>query len=250
MEHDRSPAANFDLTDRTVHVWPVSTQAPDGVVEQFRSLLAADEIERAARFRFERLQRSFILARGALRVLLGRYLNTEPRDVAFHYGAKGKPTLVAPARLQFNASHSGDLALFAFTLDCEIGVDVEAIRPMPDMEVVAERFFCAEETAELMALPVGQRDDAFFLCWTRKEAYIKATGEGLSTPLDEFRVTLHPDQPAGFVHFARDPIAARAWSLHDLKPALRYAGALAYRDAARRLETFKLVNPKQLLEIA
>lgn len=243
------PAGNFELTDRTVHVRAVHTQAPDAVVEQFQSLLAADEIERAARFRFEHLQRSFILARGALRILLGRYLNTAPHDLEFSYGSKGKPTLSAPARLQFNASHSGALALFAFTMDCEIGVDVEVVRQTPDIEDIAKRFFCTEEAAELMSLPAGQRDQAFFLCWTRKEAYIKATGEGLSAPLDAFRVTLRPGEPARILHFARDPIAAQAWTLHDLRPDPAYAAALAYRDSPRPLETFKVINPKQLLEI-
>jgi 4'-phosphopantetheinyl transferase len=241
-------ARNFELTDRIVHVWTVRLQAPDAVVERFQSLLAADETDRAARFRFEHLRQSFILARGTLRVLLGRYLKTAPADIALRYGSKGKPTLAAPSRLQFNASHSGELALFAFTLDCEIGVDVEAIRPMPDLEDVAKRFFCAEETAELLSLPATRRDVSFFLCWTRKEAYIKATGEGLSTPLDAFRVTLKRDEPARLVHLARDPIAAGAWTLHDLTPAPRYAAALAYQDAPRPLETFKVVNPKQLLE--
>jgi 4'-phosphopantetheinyl transferase len=239
----------YELSGRAVHVWPVSTLAPDTVVERFESLLSPDEIERAARFRFEHLQRSFILARGALRVLLGRYLNTAPRELEFSYGSKGKPALAAPhiSQLQFNASHSGGLALFAFTMDCELGVDVESIRRMPDIEDVAKRFFCAEETAELMSLPAAEREHGFFLCWTRKEAYIKATGEGLSMPLDGFRVTLRPHEPAGFVHFACDPIAAQAWTLHDLTPAPRYAAALAYRDSPRPFAAFTLVNPKQLL---
>ena len=240
----------YELTGRAIAVWPVSTQAPDAVVERFRSFLAPDEMERAARFRFEHLQRSFVLARGALRVLLGRYLNMRARDLQFHYGSKGKPSLAdARPRLQFNASHSHDLALFAFTLDCEIGVDVEAVRPMPDIEDIARRFFCAEETAELMSLPAGQRNDSFFLCWTRKEAYIKATGEGLSTPLDAFRVTLRSGEAARMLHLASDPIAAEAWSLHNLTPAPGYAAALAYRDSPRPLQTFPFVNPKQLLEL-
>jgi 4'-phosphopantetheinyl transferase len=238
-----------ELTGRTVHVWPVSTLAPDAAVERFRPLLAPDETDRAGRFRFERLQRSFILARGALRVLLGRYLNTAPGEIDFSYGVKGKPALAAPNRLQFNASHSGDLALFAFTTDCEVGVDVEAIRPMRDIEDVAKRFFCAEETAELRSLPDGQREHGFFLCWTRKEAYIKATGDGLSTPLDAFRVSLRPGEAAALVHLERDPIAAQAWTLHDLTPAHGYAAALAYRDSPRPLETFPFLNPKQLLDI-
>lgn len=243
-------AGNFELADRMVHVWPVRTLAPNPVVERFQAFLAPDETDRAGRFRFERLRRSFILARGALRILLGRYLKIAPGDVAFRYGSKGKPTLAAPSLLHFNASHSGDLALFAFTLDCEIGIDVELLRPMPDMEDVARRFFCTEETAELMSLPAPRREDSFFLCWTRKEAYIKATGEGLSTPLDAFRVTLQPDEPARLVHLARDPVAAAAWTLHDLKPAPAYAASLAYRDRPRPVETFKVVNPKQLLEFA
>ena len=240
----------FELSGRDIQVFPVSIQAPVRVVDQFRSLLSSDEAARAARFRFEHLQHSFILARGALRILLGRYLNTPPRDLEFRYGAKGKPALAGSASLQFNASHSGDLALFAFTLDCDLGVDIEAVRPMPDLEDVARRFFSTDEAAELMALSPGQRDQAFFLCWTRKEAYIKATGEGLSAPLDAFRVTLRPGDPARMVHLECDPIAAQAWTLHDLALDTRYAGALAYRDSPRPLETFKVVNPKQLLEFA
>ena len=215
-----------------------------------RGLLAPDEMDRAGRFRFAHLRRSFILARGVLRILLGRYLNAAPGDIEFSYGSKGKPALAAGNRLQFNASHTGDLALFAFTLDCEIGVDVEAIRPMPDIERVAKRFFCAEETEELMSLPAGQREHGFFLCWTRKEAYIKATGDGLSTPLDAFRVTLLPGAAAGMIHLERDLIAAQAWTLHDLALAPGYAAALAYRDSPRPLETFPFFNPKQLLDIA
>ena len=240
----------YELSGRAVHIWPVWTHAPDAVVEQFQLLLAPDETDRAGRFRFVHLQQSFILARGALRVLLGRYLNTAPGRIQFSYGSKGKPALAGLNRLQFNATHSGDLALFAFTMDCEIGVDVEQIRPMPDIEDVAKRFFCAEEAAELMSLPAGQREHSFFLCWTRKEAYIKATGDGLSTPLDAFRVTLRPGEPAAMVHLERDPIAAQNWTLQDVSPARGYAAALAYRDAPRPLETFPFFNPKQLLDIA
>lgn len=237
----------FELPGRALHVWPVSIQAPAAIVEQFRTLLSADETARAARFKFEHLQHSFILGRGALRVLLGRYLNTAPAALSFTYGSKGKPALAG--RLQFNASHSSGLALYAFTLDCELGVDVEALRSMPDVEDVARRFFCAEETAEFMALPAAQRDHGFFLCWTRKEAYIKAIGEGLSAPLDAFRVTLRPGEPARMVHCDGDPIAAQAWTLHDLNPGRGYAGALAYRDSPRPLRTFEFFNPKQLLEL-
>jgi 4'-phosphopantetheinyl transferase len=239
----------YELPGKVVHVWPISIQAPDSVVERFQPLLSPDETDRAARFRFENLRHSFILARGALRILLARYLKSLPQAVAFTYGSKGKPALAPPARLQFNASHSGDLALFAFTMDCEIGIDVEVIRPMPDMENIAKRFFCAEEAAELLSLPDGQREHGFFLCWTRKEAYIKATGDGLSAPLDAFRVTLRRGDPAVVVHLAGDPVAAQAWTLHDLQPGPGFAAALAYRDEPRSLQLFNRISPKQLLEI-
>lgn len=237
----------FDLTSRIVHVWPVSIEASNDVVERYRTLLSPDETARAARLKFEHLQQSFILARGALRILLGQYLKLEPGHLVFTYGSKGKPAL--PGRLRFNASHSGALALFAFTMDCELGVDVEAVRGTPDFEDVAKRFFCAEETADLMSLPIDQRDRGFFLCWTRKEAYIKATGEGLSASLDAFRVTLRPGEPARMIHCGGDPNEAQAWTLHDLNPGAGYAAAVAYREAPRPLHTFPFVNPKQLLEL-
>ena len=238
----------YELPGRVVHIWPVSIETPDPVVEQLRPLLDPVETDRAARFKFEHLRGAFILTRGVLRVLLGRYLHSVPQDVQFRYGSKGKPALLSPGGLQFNVSHSGGVALFAFTMDCEIGVDVEGIRPMPDMEGIAQRFFCAEETAELISLPLGQRDQGFFHCWTRKEAYIKATGEGLSEPLDAFRVTLRPGQPAGILHLGRDPAAAGLWKLHDLRVAPGYAAALAYRDTPRPIKEFSLMNPKQLLD--
>ena len=127
-----------------MHVWTVRQQAADPVVARFESLLTPDERERAARFLFDHLRRSFIIARGALRVLLGRYLDTDPAGIRFAYGEKGKPTLSQPARVRFNVSHSGGLALYALTLDCEIGVDVEQMRPLTDLWEIASRFFCAE----------------------------------------------------------------------------------------------------------
>ncbi|MGI8990834.1 MAG: 4'-phosphopantetheinyl transferase family protein, partial [Bryobacteraceae bacterium] len=223
------------LTGRGVHVWPFRIYGSDALAAEFLKVLSPDERERAARFRFERLQRSFILTRGALRILLGHYLETSPAGIQFEYGAKGKPHLAAPSRIEFNVSHSGELALFAFTLDCELGVDVEQIRPMPDMRAIAAQFFHEEEAAELMTLPASRREHAFFLCWTRKEAYIKAIGDGLSAPLDGFRVTLRPGEPARFIHLARDTDAAATWTLHDLDLDLQYAAALAYRDSPRPL---------------
>jgi 4'-phosphopantetheinyl transferase len=205
-------------------------------VAQLESLLTPDERDRAGRFHFDRLRHSFILARGSLRLLLGRYLGAAPAGVRFAYGEKGKPALADPSsRLHFNASHSGGIALCAFTLDCEIGVDVEQMRPLPDMQGIARRFFCAEESGELMALPEHQREAAFFRCWTRKEAYIKAIGDGLSAPLDGFAVTLRPDEPARLKHIANNTAAGEAWTLQNAEASPGYAAAVAYRGSPRVL---------------
>lgn len=199
-----------------MHIHAVRLRAPEAVTAQLRELLTPDEQERAARFRFPHLQSSFILARGALRILLGRHLNTHPAGIRFQYGPKGKPSLAGGARLKFNVSHSGGLALFAFTLDCEIGVDVEEIRPVPDMEQIAARFFGAEETDKA----------AFFRLWTRKEAYIKALGESIA------------DTPPKF----------EGWTLHDLDMPAGYAAAVVYFGAPRAIDVLPVVDAERLLD--
>jgi len=228
-------------------VWSVRTDAGEAEVARFRLVLSSPERDRAAKFRFEGLRNAFIVARGALRLLLGRYLDICPDAVQFGYGGNQKPALVPEHRVKFNVSHSGELAVFAFTLDREIGVDVEHIRFVPDMAAIAKRFFCLEEEADLMSFAASERERAFFLCWTRKEAYVKALGNGLSEPLDNFRVTVNPDAPARLVHVAHDSRAAKLWTLHDLALAPGYEGALAYRDSPRPLKLFPTLKPIGLL---
>jgi len=209
-----------------VHVHIARLRATEAVTARFGGLLTRDEQERAARFRFPHLRSSFVLARGALRILAGGYLNTDPAGIRFQYGPKGKPCLAGAARLRFNVSHSGALALFAFTLDVEIGVDVEEIRPMPDLQQIAAGYFSAAEAAELVALPAERREAAFFRCWTRKEAYVKALGEGLSSTAPE----------------------SEGWTLHDLDVPGPYAAALAYLDDPRALEVLPAVDASLLLD--
>jgi 4'-phosphopantetheinyl transferase len=238
---------SFELDTRNVHVWSVGTEDPEAIAASFEQVLAPDERDRAARFRFEHLRRSFILAHGALRMLLGRYLDTSAAGIRFEYGSKGKPALAPRAFIDFNMSHSGGLVVFAFTRGCEIGVDLEQIHSIGDMQNIADRFFCPEEAAELMSLPVNQREHAFFLCWTRKEAYIKAIGDGLSAPLNDFRVTMQSAQHARFIHIAHDTNAAKEWTLHDLQLASNYAAALAYRGSGRTVAVLPLLEPAELL---
>jgi 4'-phosphopantetheinyl transferase len=250
MNDAKHAASSFELSALQVHLWPVRTQASEAVIARFAQILAPDECGRAGRFRFEHLRNSFTLARGALRILLGRYLNMSAPGIQLSYGPNGKPAVAAPARVEFNTSHSGDVAVFAFAGGSEIGIDLEEIRPLPEMRSLAERFFCPAETDDLMSLPVDQRELAFFLCWTRKEAYLKATGKGLSTPLDAFRVNLRPGEPASLIHIDRNTSAAQAWTLHNLNVAPGYAAALAYRGLPRQVSIFPIIEPAALLTLS
>lgn len=172
-----------------------------------------------------------MVGRGVLRDILGRYLQIKPSQVQFRYGQYGKPALVEAAetstRLEFNLSHSGPLALYAVTPTQPVGIDLEAIRPLTDMEEIAHRFFAPSEYKTLLALPDEQRLLAFFNGWTRKEAYIKALGTGLSHPLHTFKVSLVPGQPASLLDVEGDPQATGRWSVLAFTPAAGYVAALS-----------------------
>jgi 4'-phosphopantetheinyl transferase len=224
------PPANVTLSSDEVHIWRAALDLAPAHVEELREILSEDEANRADRFVFERDRRHFTAARGLLRLILGCYLELEPRQLRFSYSPYGKPGLVLPAsvdNLSFNLSHAHGLALFAFARGRELGVDIEYVRPIPDVERIAERFFSAREQASLQALPQDGRLEAFFTCWTRKEAYIKARGEGLSLPLDQFDVSLAPGEPAALLGVRGDLHAAFGWSLRALDPGPGYVAALA-----------------------
>ena len=213
---------------KSVDLWAVDLHPPAGRVEELRRLLTPDEVERAGRFKFDRHRRRFIVRRAALRILASGYLQRDPAGLRFGEGEKGKPYVADGAEgFHFNLSDSRDLAVYAFTSGAELGVDVEILRPMPDAQQIAEHFFSVEERDVLRTVPAERKADAFFNCWTRKEAYIKAIGEGLSEPLDRFSVTLLPGEPARFVHLGGDRSRAAAWALHHLVPEVGSVGALA-----------------------
>lgn len=234
------PPADLRLGAGEVHVWRASLERDGAEAERLWATLTDDERERARRFHFERDRRRFVIARGALRELLGRYLATPPALIRFAYNEFGKPVLWRDAGgLRFNVSHSHEAALYAFTLGREVGVDVELLRDDFASLEIAERFFSEAEVRALASLPAELRTQAFFNCWTRKEAYIKALGEGLSHPLDRFTVSLKPGEPARLVSTVQDPREAGEWSIVDLKPFGGYAAALAIRAGdpqLRRLE--------------
>jgi 4'-phosphopantetheinyl transferase len=213
-----------------VHVWTASRDALDDAVEAMRALLTVDELKRADRFAFPVDRRQFAVSRGLLRTILGRYLDRPPESFRFVANAHGKPGLDprmgVDVPIRFNLAHSGPWVVFALTLDREIGVDIEFIRPEFGGFAIAERFFAPGEVAALRALPAESRRLAFFHGWTRKEAYIKAKGKGLALPLDEFEVAIDPDRPASLLSTWPDPIEASRWSLVELPTEPGYVAAL------------------------
>ena len=213
----------LSLATGEVHVWRLDLDQPESVLAEFRRTLEAEELERAGRFHFEKHRRHFVVGRGGLRYVLSRYLDVKPEELRFKYGAFGKPALVGD-ELRFNMSHSHGVALFAVAADRELGVDVEHMRADFASEDIAQRFFSPVEVAAFNALPAEEQVAAFFRCWTRKEAYIKAIGRGLSEPLDAFDVTLAPGEAATLLRASRQDVSR--WSLFDLDVGEEYAGAL------------------------
>ncbi|HSW50692.1 MAG TPA: 4'-phosphopantetheinyl transferase superfamily protein [Bryobacteraceae bacterium] len=230
-----------------VHVWRAELDPVAPEIERRREALSPDERERAARFRVPRVQLRFTAGRVILRDILSRYLDCPPSAISFGYRQHGKPFLLpipGGERLRFNLSHSHGLALYGVSLDAEIGIDLEQVRRDRDHEKLARRFFAPEETGALLALPPEQRLTAFFECWTRKEAYLKARGEGLAIPLDSFEVSLAPGSAAGLLRVADDPGETRRWSLVALDPGPGFAAALAVesRPADVRLWQWRAAN--------
>jgi 4'-phosphopantetheinyl transferase len=236
---DWQPTAEVPaLTAEVVHVWRISLEVVETTLARLRESLADDECRRADRFHFEKDRRHFTAGRGALRSLLAGYLRLRPEDVRFSYTSYGKPLLADEHRasgVRFNLAHSHGLALLAVTLGREVGVDLEHVRGNIEGEQLAERFFSPCEIADLFALPPELRREAFFRCWTRKEAYIKANGQGLSLPLDQFDVTLRPGEPAALVATRPDPDEGRRWSMRGLAPGEGFVGALAVEGHTWRL---------------
>lgn len=236
------PPTNLLPPGDEVHVWRSWLNLPIPQLLHLRQTLTADELGRVARFRFQKDRDRFIAARGLLRTILGRYLGLEPSSIRFSYGPFGRPALVAPSgssgrrALDFNLSHSGNLALFALAQGRKVGVDIERIDANIEWEPMAERFFSPRENAALRAIPPDVRLRAFFMCWTRKEAYVKAQGKGLSLPLDRFDVSVVPGERARLLATRDDPDEASRWELRDLSLEPGYVAALAVEGHSWELQ--------------
>jgi 4'-phosphopantetheinyl transferase len=223
-----SPPDTLAIGCDEIHVWRASLDQAPLQVESFLLSFAADEKARAERFYFARDRGHFIVARGVLRAILGRYMNRAPEQLSFRYGAQGKPVIAGESgvdAIHFNLSHSHGLALYAITRGRQVGIDLERIRSDVATAEIAGRFFPPGEAATLQALPADMQRQAFFRSWTRKEASIKARGEGLFS-LNQFE--LQPDSgESDAMGSHRDPIEAARWSLQEFFPAPDYVAALA-----------------------
>lgn len=234
----RRPPRRLTLRRDDVHVWRADLDVTDDDLQSLSQGLAPDERERARRFRFPRDRRHFIAARGVLREILSRYLGVQPREVRFQYGSHGKPALedaLGTNDLNFSLSHSSELALYALTLGRAVGIDLEWTRKDLASKHVAERFFSPREVSTLCTLPESMQIEGFFNCWTRKEAYVKALGEGLSFPLDRFEVSLTPGEPARLISTAD----GKEWSMQALSPGAGFVAALVVEGRGRQLRCWR-----------
>ena len=234
------PPASLELRQNELHVWRVSVDRSPDELDRLATTLDEDELARAQRFRFEMDRRHFIARRGILREILAAYLNRRAAELRYRLGSHGKPLLEedsSPA-VRFNLSHSADLALVAVARGCDVGVDVERVVPERADRKVARRFFAEGEIEALERLDDHDFVEAFFRCWTRKEAYIKARGEGLSFPLRQFEVSLGSDEPARIVRVEGDDEEARRWSMLAVHPGAGYAGAVVMEGSPAAVRSF------------
>jgi 4'-phosphopantetheinyl transferase len=244
----RSPPEILVLGCDEVHVWRATLDQTPPQIQSFRHYLAADEQARAERFYFQRDREHFIVTRGVLRAILGGYLNRAPESLSFCYSSHGKPALAGESggdAIRFNLSHSHGIALYAVTRGREVGIDVERIRFNLAVAEIAERFFSRREVAMLRTLPTEEQREAFFRCWTRKEACLKARGEGLLLPLDQIDVSLAPVEPDAEPGTQRDSSEASRWSLQELGPAPSYVAALAVEGHGWRLTCWQWPEPRR-----
>src|SRR6185295_13768703 len=236
LKPSRFPGLALDVTE--VHLWQASLDGRPADI--FESFLSPDELERANRFHFLKDRTHFVVARGLLRNLLAAYLGVNCAQLNLSYGAKGKPFLLLDGQTQinFNLSHSHGRAAFAFSRGRDLGVDLEYVKDDFDDELIASRFFSRAEVFALRTVSAELRKQAFFNCWTRKEAYIKARGEGLSMPLDQFDVSLAPGEAAALLRNHKEPGETTRWSMRSVNVPSGYAGAVVVSGQDWKLKTF------------
>jgi 4'-phosphopantetheinyl transferase len=236
------PPKDPTLEDREIHVWRALLDVKESQRNDLLRTLSAEERQRTERFRFQRDREHFVTSRGFLRAVLARYLRTEPKRIRFRESRYGKPEIEEKgswAPLQFSVSHSQGLALYAVACRRNVGVDVEKVRSV-DHAKIAGRFFSRGEISALLALPSELQREAFYDCWTRKEAFVKARGEGLSLGLNQFEVSLGPGQECSLLKTAWDEAEPARWSIRALRPSPGYAGAIAFEGKGMEIRYWQL----------
>jgi 4'-phosphopantetheinyl transferase len=236
-----SPPDQISLLKNDIHIWRVKLNKFFSKVKEYCEILSDDEYRRAERYYFYRDKKRYIISRGVLRTIIGKYyIGVEPGCIKFYYGNHGKPYLskiFEGGTLQFNRADSNGIAVYAFTKINEIGIDLEYMRSMPDADQIVKGSLSEYEKDAFKSLSESQKYEAFFNCWTRKEAFIKATGKGLYYPLDQFDVSMAPDQPARLISINENRLEAAKWTLIDLRPEFGYSAAVALEGVC---EDFRL----------
>ncbi|MDA0194648.1 MAG: 4'-phosphopantetheinyl transferase superfamily protein [Bacteroidetes bacterium] len=218
------------LTDDIVHVWEVDLNVDPAFLKTCSRTLSPDELERANKYAFEKDHNYFIARRGVLRKLIGHYLNAKPDSIYFNYGPFGKPYLPKYHDFQFNLAHSNGHALMAFSIKIPLGIDLEFINRNLEFDNIADHFFSRGETKSLKNVSTEQKAISFYNCWTRKEAFIKARGDGLTFPLDKFEVSIEPNDQKALIGLYHDSENAGDWTIKSLEVEGDFAAALAFKD--------------------
>jgi 4'-phosphopantetheinyl transferase len=232
------PRGIYALPLDEVHIWRASLDQPQDHFARLTHILSPEERARADRFHFEADRKRCVLARGLLRLLLGHCLGRPADRLRFQYGESGKPSLACGLHppVQFNLSHSGDLVLIALSRSRALGIDIERMRMDVATKEIAARFFSAKECRDLATVTPDMRCAAFFACWTRKEAYLKARGDGLSLPLEQFDVSFLPGDEPRLIETRHDPAEVHRWTLHALDGGCGYKAALAVEGVDWKLK--------------
>ena len=232
------------LNPDEIHVWQASLELSDSQTAALLETLSPDEKMRSERYISGEAKNRFIAARGVLRNLLSRYLTKRAADIRIAYNENGRPVHAASGekdQVIFNISHSGGKALFAFSAGIPLGIDLEIIRSDLDFVGIADRFFAPGEASALASLPEAARKDAFFLCWTRKEAFVKARGSGLHLNLNQVEVSLRPGEPPVIVRADEETSDLSGWSLHDIDAGNGFKAAIEVKATWPRLVQFDYV---------
>lgn len=232
----RNPPKNLFMTAEEIHIYKANLNCMVDNARSFYLILSDDERQRAAQYKFETDRLNFVLARGILREIIGHYLIIKPKDIVFSYTSFGKPYL-AHNILNFNLSHAGSLVVYILANSKKVGIDIEKIHSIPEFLDIAKKFFSLQENLDLDSISKDKQLEAFFRCWTRKEAFVKAIGNGLSFPLNKFDVTLLPHDPPRIININNHNID-NEWSMCSMNPTYNYEGAFSFSGPKKNVKIF------------